>query len=462
MKVLIEIEKKILLVWEWATKLWITERHMIRIKKRYQKLWERWIVHKLRWKKWNRSMDERTKETIKVILTEWSYEWFWPTYLKEEVFESRMGIKVSKETLRKIMVECGMRIPKEKKERKQRKLRKRKEMFGEMQQFDGSYHIWFGEEVRCLLLSVDDATSQITHAVFAKNEGKQCVFQFREEYFHKQGRPRSIYLDKFATYKVNNIPTAVFEPEVLTQFESVCRDLDVQIIHAHSAEAKGRVERANRTLQDRLVKDLKLEWITSIDEANEYLQKIYIPKHNKKFSVQALSDGNCHRTINQGEEDFYWVMSFREERTVKNDYTIQYKNQIIQLENVWEKTRPKLEVFVYERYDTWELKITNQWWKTLVHKKVEKRPAYIDPVKKEQEKKKREKKEKEWKKREKKRYGEAKERQRKFRVLQLVFFQKVSKSHQDLPKIELLKMAKKLASESLAWRWENHLASDSL
>jgi len=154
-------------------------------------------------------------------------------------------------------------------------------------------------------------------------------------------------------------------------------------------------------------------------------------------------------------------MSFREQRVVKNDYTIQYNNQIIQLEDVGDKTRPKLGVFIYERHDTWELRITNKSWKIILYKKVKQRPVYIDPVKEEQEKKTNEKKAKEWKKTKEKRYGESKKRQRTLRIFQLVFFQKLSENHPDLSKRELLKMTKKSASESLAWRWENHLASDA-
>ena len=129
--------------------------------------------------------------------------------------------------------------------------RARKDNYGEMQQFDGSYHIWFGDEESCLLLSVDDATGKITHAKFDYNEGVVAVFKFWLEYFAKNGLPLSIYLDKFSTYKVNH-KNATDNKNMITQFQRASNQTGFKLIFANSPQAKGRVEIMNKTLQDRL------------------------------------------------------------------------------------------------------------------------------------------------------------------------------------------------------------------
>lgn len=139
-----------------------------------------------------------------------------------------------------------------------------------MQQLDGSYHVWFGNEECCLLLSIDDATGEITHAEFVDNECIEAVFNFWLNYFEKNGKPLSIYLDKFSTYKINH-KNVVDNKEFMTQFQRAMQQADVKLISADSAEAKGRVERMFGTLQDRLVKELRLAGITERKEANKFL-----------------------------------------------------------------------------------------------------------------------------------------------------------------------------------------------
>lgn len=458
MKVLIEIENKQIWVLQWARKLWISERQMIRVKKKYKERWERWLIHELRGKQGNRRIDERLKETVRIIFEEnkVDYEWIGPTYLKEEVLEWKAWIGISKETLRQWMMEWWIWEWKNRKKHKTRMQRKRKDSVWEMIQFDGCYHVWFWEEVWCLLLAIDDATSKIMHAELVKNEGVVCVLQFWENYIKRHGRPKSIYLDKFATYKVNNIPTAVFEPEVLTQFQTICNDLWVEVIHAHSPQAKWRVERANLTLQDRFVKDLKFANIVHIDDARVYLENVYIPKHNQKFSVKPTIEGDMHKALCMTDEELYWIISLRSTRVVKNDFTIEYKTTYIQLEDVWSKVRPKMNVFIYKRYDTWDLKITNRSWTVIKHTSIEQRPKnYVDDYKEDQKKKLKEKKEKKKKDREKNNHKQSKERQREFNILKLVFFQNLTKNDKMLSREKALKQSIHMASEVLAWRLED-------
>lgn len=264
-----------------------------------------------------------------------------------------MWIQISIETLRKLMIECWIWKANGRREQKTRKQRKRREHVWEMIQFDGCYHVWFWEEVWCLLLAIDDATSKIMYAELVKNEWVVCVLRFWENYIKKHGCPKSIYLDKFATYKVNNIPTAVFEPEVLTQFQEICKDLGIEVIHAHSPQAKWRVERTNLTMQDRFVKDLKFADVKTLEWARKYLEDVYIPKHNKKFSVCPKFDGDMHRELSTTYEELYWIFSLRSQRVVKNDYTIQYKKTYAQLDNVWRKTNEGKQD---QNYKFWHMK----------------------------------------------------------------------------------------------------------
>jgi hypothetical protein len=257
------------------------------------------------------------------------------------------------------MIKEGLWKPKLKRKSKNRHVwRRRKDNYGEMQQFDGSYHYWLedrGEEL-CLLLSVDDATGRITHAKFDKNEGTVAVFKFWMEYLKKNGLPLSIYLDKFSTYKINH-PSAVDNKELITQFGRAMNQIGVKPISANSPEAKGRVERMNGTLQDRLVKEMRLDDINTINEANEFL-KTYIPKFNEQFSVIPKEQVNLHKPINKElNVKLPQIFSIQSQRKVNNDYTIRFKNQFFQLEEKQPTTIFKKDTVIIEEYLNGDIKI---------------------------------------------------------------------------------------------------------
>jgi hypothetical protein len=200
-------------------------------------------------------------------------------------------------------------------------------------QFDGSYHDWFengGEE--CLLAAIDDATSRIVHAVFEDNEGVRAVFRFWKVYVEAYGRPVAIYLDKFSTYKVNH-KNAVDNKEFMTQFQRAMDELDVQVICANSPEAKGRIERLFGTLQDRMVKEMRLRDTKERDEANLYIYEKYIPDHNRRFGVPAKNPIDAHRPLtDELRAKLSSIFSIQSRRKVRNDYTIQFKNNWYQIE----------------------------------------------------------------------------------------------------------------------------------
>lgn len=229
--------------------------------------------------------------------------------------------------------------------------------FGELEQFDGSYHLWFESRLLdklgnpmevCLLASIDDATGKITKAVFAFNEGVVSVFNFWKEYVQRHGKPLKIYLDKFSTYKINH-KMATDNLDLRTQFQKAMLILDVKVIFANSPEAKGRVERLFQTLQDRLVKELRLKNICSLNEANKFLEE-FIPVFNNKFSVTPFKEGDVHRKLSLKEtKGLSSIFSVKSTRKVNRDYTIQFKNHFYQLEEIQAVTiRPKEKILVEE------------------------------------------------------------------------------------------------------------------
>lgn len=234
-----------------------------------------------------------------------------------------------------------------------REWRERKESFGELVQFDGSYHDWFengGEE--CLLAAIDDATGTIIHAVFEDNEGVYAVFRFWLAYVETYGRPVAIYLDKFSTYKINH-KNAVDNREFMTQFQRAMQELDVRIICANSPEAKGRIERLFGTLQDRLVKEMRLAGVKTRDEANRFSCDVYVPGHNRRFSVAAKNANDAHRPLSaELQKRLFSIFSVQSRRMVNNDYTLQFKSQWFQLEATQKIAVYKRdEVIVEERLD---------------------------------------------------------------------------------------------------------------
>jgi hypothetical protein len=223
-----------------------------------------------------------------------------------------------------------------------------------MLQFDGSYHHWFedrGPEI-CLLLAIDDATSKVPYAVFDHDEGVFPVFSFWKQYILTHGKPFSLYLDKFSTYKSTK-PSQEENHDLKTQFQRAMEELGIDPISAHSPQAKGRVERVFNTLQDRLVKELRLEGISTIAEANRFLVEKFLPQFNKKFSVEPRSKENLHRSLTREERtQLDAIFSRQEQRVIMNDFTLSFKNQWYQLsEKQPVLVRKRERVIVEERTD---------------------------------------------------------------------------------------------------------------
>lgn len=326
----------------------VSIRHVKRLKIKVDEHGAKGLIHKNRGQISNRKLDPEIVKKAEKYLKEKYYD-FGPTFAAEKLDEVHK-IRMGKETVRGIMTNLELWKPKLRRQSgKWHTWRARKENYGEMQQFDGSYHVWFGDEESCLLLSVDDATGKITHAKFDINESTVAVFNFFLEYFDKNGFPISIYLDKFSTYKINH-KNAVDNKDMITQFERAMNQVGVNPIVAHSPEAKGRVERMNGTLQDRLVKELRLAGITTPREANKFLEE-YIPKFNAKFAVVPKRKKNIHRIISeQIKEKLPQIFSIQNQRKVHNDYTVMFKNNYFQLNREQSVTVYKKDTVIVEEH----------------------------------------------------------------------------------------------------------------
>ncbi|MDO8611077.1 MAG: ISNCY family transposase [bacterium] len=335
----------------------LSTRQVRRLKNRFKKDEITAVVHGLKGKVGNHRIDDTIKN--KVIKTiKQKYPDFKPTFATEKLQEKQIAVPTS-QTVRIWMTEAGLWKTRKQKQAEYHSWRPRKDHFGEMQQFDGSYHLWFenrykdnkGDSIEvCLLASIDDATGKITHMSFEENEGVVAVFNFWKTYVLTAGKPLIIYLDKFSTYKINH-KAAVDNKDLITQFQRVCQSLDILLINAHSAQAKGRVERLFGTLQDRLVKEMRLAKINNPKNGNKFLKDIFIPKFNRQFSVIPKSEGDVHRKLNSNEEKkLNSIFSIYDRRKINNDFTIQFKNNYYQLEEIQPTTvRPKETVII----ETW-------------------------------------------------------------------------------------------------------------
>jgi len=341
----------------------VTIRHIKRLKKRVDDCGAEGLIHQGRGKEGNRKLDSAIIDKMKEHLKETYYD-FGPTLACEKLEENH-NIKTNKETVRQTMIDLELwKVKPRKTGKKWHVWRARKDNYGELQQFDGSYHPWLEDraEEMCLLLSVDDATGKITHAKFDYNEGVKAVFKFWLEYLAKNGLPLSVYLDKFSTYKINH-KNAVDNKELITQFERAMNQVGIKPITAHSPQAKGRVERMFETLQDRLIKEMRLVNINTIEQANEFLIK-YIPIFNAKFAVIPARKKDLHKKITkQVKDQLPQIFSIQKQRKVSNDYTIRFENDYFQLEQEQPTTVYKKDTVIMEKHldDTIKINLKNKY-----------------------------------------------------------------------------------------------------
>ena len=334
-----------------TAQLSLSPRQVKRLNKRLRTQGQSGLIHQSRGRQSNHRLPEVRRTKIMTLLRI-RYPDFGPTLATEKLAE-RHRLVVSNETVRHLMTESGLWTAKTgSKNYVHRQWRARKDAFGELEQFDGSYHHWLedrgGTGELCLLASIDDATGKITKAEFAAHEGVVPVFTFWKEYLLTHGKPRAIYLDKFSTYKMNQ-RVAKENHETLTQFQRAMNELGINPITAHSPEAKGRVERLFQTLQDRLVKELRLAGVNTVADANCFLDAVFIPEFNKKFAVVPASTANAHRPLATTERTTLDATFSRQEtRVVRNDFTFSYQATWYQLTSDQPVTVCKKDVITIE------------------------------------------------------------------------------------------------------------------
>lgn len=315
-----------------ARQLKLSVRQVQRVKAAIRKGGITSVIHGLRGKSGNHHIDLSVKEKAVEIIKK-NYVDFKPTFATEKLAENH-NINISYGTTRLWMMQENLWKARKQKQSNYHSWRPRKDYFGELEQFDGSYHFWFenrfigqnGNPIEvCLLASIDDATGKITRAQFLANEGVVAVFTFWLGYVEELGKPVAIYLDKFSTYKINH-KAALDNKGLLTQFQRAMRQLSINPIPANSAQAKGRIERLFGALQDRLVKELRLAKINNPAEGNIFLREVFIPKFNAQFAVIPAKEGNVHKPLMSEEKQrLSHIFSIHETRRVNHDFTIQFK-----------------------------------------------------------------------------------------------------------------------------------------
>jgi hypothetical protein len=276
-----------------AALLGLTTRHIRRLLDRYAEFGASGLVHGLRDRPSNRCRAAADREQALALVQD-HYAGYGPTLASEKLAE-RHGLDVPRETLRSWMCDAGLWLTRSQR-RRFHQTRPRREHFGELVQIDGSEHRWFGSDhPPCtLLVFIDDSTSRLMQLQFVPSESTQSYFNALEGYLTEHGCPVAFYSDKHAVFRITKADA--IGGQGMTQFGRALAELNIEILCANSSQAKGRVERANRTLQDRLVKELQLEKITTISAANTYLPG-FIERFNARFALPPCRPGDLHRPL---------------------------------------------------------------------------------------------------------------------------------------------------------------------
>jgi transposase len=313
-----------------AAMLGLSVRQVKRLYRAYRKQGVKGLVSKRRGKPSNHRLDAGVAQQALDLIKE-KYEDFGPTLAHEKLTEVH-HLQLSRESVRQIMIAEGVWKPKRAKQPATHQMRERRACLGELVQIDGSDHAWFeGRGPKCtLLVYIDDATGQLLELWFVPDETSFAYFEASRHYFERYGKPVAFYSDKHGIFRVNQEQT-VGLGRGLTQFGRAMQELDIQIICANSPQAKGRVERANQTLQDRLVKELRLQGIADIDNANAFLPE-FRKDFNQRFAVQPRSTHDAHRPLLK-TENLDIVFTHQKTGTLSKNLTIQFNKVIYQIQS---------------------------------------------------------------------------------------------------------------------------------
>jgi len=330
MTVLVGVTEKKLTLVQACDLMDVGYRQSKRIWKRYQADGDAGLVHRLRGKPSARRKPPELRTSALALYAGERYAGFGPTLMAEQL--AKAGLVVDHETLRRWRMAEGKHTVRRRKQ-KHRQWRERKPSFGAMVQLDGSHHDWFeGRGPKCVLMvMVDDATNAL-HARFFAEETTRASYDVLEGWVRKHGLPGSLYVDRDSIYRCEgeaSIAEQLAGKTPQTQFGRAMETLGVELILANSPQAKGRVERMNGTLQDRLVKELRLAGIGDLESANRFLAGKYLRTFNRQFARAAARPVDVHRARPRNLKE---VLSWEEERVVQGDWTVSCEGKRYQLD----------------------------------------------------------------------------------------------------------------------------------
>lgn len=323
-----QMDKKDLTPRKAAEELGISLKQLRRVRKRYLAEGEAGLLSKKRGQISGNKISEKIRDKA-LSLVRAKYIDFGPTLAHEKLLEKHK-LQLSRETLRNWMTQDGIWVSRKKKDKRVYQRRPRRSQFGALLQGDGSHHDWFegrGEKC-CLIHFIDDATNEITSAKFSAKETTEAYLVCLKEHLELYGRPLGFYVDKHGTFKVNR--EELKKGVGITHFGRVLKELDIELICAHSPQAKGRIERSNGVLQDRLIKEMRLEGISTIEQANAFLPR-FLKKHNKRFRKEAADPKDAHRAMRQ-KDDLERIFARKDTRKLSKDLTFQHHGVLYLIE----------------------------------------------------------------------------------------------------------------------------------
>jgi hypothetical protein len=333
LEVIQRVEQKRLRQKEASEILGISTRQVRRLQQSYREHKEEGLISKRRGKPSNNRLEaELRQDAIDLLYSR--YHDFGPTLAHEKLTEVD-GLNLSVESVRQIMIAEELWKPRKVKRATTHPMRLRRACLGELVQIDGSPHAWFEDRAPActLLVYIDDATGRLMELLFVPVETTFNYFAATRRYIDRHGCPLAFYSDQHGIFKVN--AKNALSGSGMTQFGQAMKALDIEIICANTPQAKGRVERVNQTLQDRLVKELRLKKISSMEAANAFAPE-YMVDFNRRFSVQARSSHDAHRPLLFSEDELDIIFSLKETRVLSKNLTLQYKKVIYQIQT----TRP--------------------------------------------------------------------------------------------------------------------------
>lgn len=327
LEVVQRVKAKTLRQWEAAEQLGITVRQVKRLCRAYQGEGAAGLISKQRGGKPNNQLPVATVTRARELLRA-SFSDYGPTAAQEQL--TLAGLKLSVEAVRQLMRAEGLWTARKARNPVIHQLRERRERIGELIQIDGSPHDWFeGRAPKCtLLVFIDDASSQLMHLQFVESETTFNYFDAVRAYVTEFGKPLSWYSDKHSVFRVN-LPDPL-SGTGMTQFGRAMKELGIELICAHSPQAKGRVERVNQTLQDRLVKALRRRGISTWAEGNAYLPE-YLVEHNARFAVTPRAEETAHRPLLLAE-DLNRILTLCEDRILSKNLQLSYNRVIYQIQ----------------------------------------------------------------------------------------------------------------------------------